>query len=117
MIFKIAAEYGQTPWTLLASVTPAQLRQLIAFHRREGFRAERIEMAVAQLCALTVNIHKKKGAKAASRDDFLPFASVWDSILAAVDPIEYEANMIRRELSSQARIVKVDRETRQPISL
>ena len=72
-------------------------------------------MAVAQLSALLANINKKKGAKPASREDFLPYAKAWEVVEAAIDPAAYEAKLIRQELGSQGRIVKVDRETRQPI--
>lgn len=44
---------------------------------REPAPDERIEIAVAQLCATYVNAHRKKGAPAHPVVDFLPFRDAW----------------------------------------
>lgn len=98
------------PEVFLSAVSPQGLRLLLAYHRREGFVADRIEGAVARLCALTVNMQRKKGAAPVEPSVFLPHHRAWDEVEALLDPVEYERRMMREQFGRAGlRVRQVER--------
>ena len=74
---KLATIHGK-PVDEILNWPQSQLRLWAAYLARERAPWERVEIAVAQLCALFANVNRKKGSKALTTSDFLLFKDAWD---------------------------------------
>ena len=93
-----------------------ELSALIAFHLREGFTVERIELSVAQLTSVQINKASKKGAKKVKPKDLMAFADPWKQLEDEIDNPGEDVSTLRAEFAGMGiRVIRVDRVTRKPI--
>lgn len=97
----------------MASVSHHELRELIAFHQRDGFMVERIELAIAQLTAVQINKAKGKAAKKVTPAELMPYHKVWRDYRNEIDN-QFHADEMRREMASiGVRIVRRERKKKE----
>ena len=78
----------------------SHLRLWAAWIIRERTPLERIEMSIAQLCAIVANVNRKKGSKAMTISDFMLFKDVWKQIPKSGDEsFDHDLNLLVNALS------------------
>lgn len=80
---------------LLACISSRELSEWLALYSIEMLPQQRLELLLAQLLALTANVHRNEGDPAADPADFLPWWNLaWDPAAEMDEPGQTPAQML-----------------------